>query len=146
MLPLHAPDALDAEKMLVNPGGKSASHIRPTSHPWRPNQRRRRIICYPEAGCKNCEQHIMAFMQDPNFQTIGFKGLNPVLAERGIHLGKDQAEAIAALQTCDDFSPRKAYDNLSTYHQYDERERSYIACLESSSMQNWHTLSDSGCG
>ena len=49
-------------------------------------------------------------MQDPNFQTIGFKGLKLVLAERGIHPGKGQAENIAALQTCDDFSPRKAYD------------------------------------
>ena len=121
-----APDALDAEKMLVNPGGKSASHIRPTSYPCREGQRRRRIICYPEAGCQLCEQHIMAFMQDPNFQTIGFKGLKLVLAERNIPPGKNQAENIAALQTCDDFSPRKAYDKAHITNMM--RDRGHV-CL-----------------
>ena len=119
-------DALDAEKMLVGTGGKSAKHIRPTSYPLREGQRRRNIICNPTSGCLQCEGHIARFLQDPSFQTIGVKGLKVVLAERGIPPGKNQAENIAALQTCEDFSPLKAYDKA--YITQTMKERGHV-CL-----------------
>ena len=90
----------------------------------------------------------MAFMQDPSFQTIRFKGLKLVLAKRGIPPGKNQAENIAALQTCDDFSPRKAYDKAhnNKYHQYDERERSCLLVWSQVPCRIGTHWSDSGCG
>ena len=121
-----ADDALDAEKMLVGTGGKSAKHIRATSYPIREKQRRRNIICNPTSGCLQCEGHIARFLQDPSFQTIGVKGLKVVLAERGIPPGKNQAENIAALQTCEDFSPLKAYDKA--YITQTMKERGHV-CL-----------------
>ena len=123
-----ADDALDAEKMLGGTGGKSAKHIRATSYPIRENQRRRGITCNPATGCLQCEAHITRFLQDPSFQTIGVKGLKVVLAERGIPPGKNQAENIAALQTCEDFSPLKAYDHDKAYITQTMKERGHV-CL-----------------
>ena len=54
------------------------------------------------------------------------KGLKVVLAERGIPPGKNQAENIAALQTCEDFSPLKAYDKA--YITQTMKERGHV-CL-----------------
>ena len=102
-----APDALDAEKMLVGSGGKSAKHIRDT---WwadpRPNPPKRAILCTP--GCSICLHKLneARILNDPHHQTIGVKGLKLTLAERGMQ-ASGQAAMVAKLQECDDFSPKK---------------------------------------
>ena len=104
-----ADDALDADKMLVGMGGKTAKHLRVTRYPYRPEAIKRNLICNL-TGCLDCEKHLGSFLADSSFQTIGVKGLKMVLAERNIPPGKNQSENIAALQTCEDFSPRKAHE------------------------------------
>lgn len=96
--------------MLVGTGGVTARHVKSSSYPFAENQRVRRLICNPTVGCAVCEAQSHAFTSDPNFQSIGVKGLKVVLAERGIPPGRNQAENIVALQTCDDFSSQKAYE------------------------------------
>ena len=104
-----ADDALDAEKMLVNTGGKTAKHIRVTHYPWREGQPPRSLICN-KTGCLQCENYLVPFMTDSSLQTIGVKGLKMVRRERGLPPGKNQADNVSALQRCEDFSPKFKHD------------------------------------
>lgn len=131
-----APDGLDAENMLVNPGGKSASHIRHTFTEAVPRTRlgvngSRRVpillpplhreplcsMCLALTGAQqavcDCAVAYEKFGQSEHFQSIGTKGLKQVLTERRVDIkrgagGKDmvQADLIAALQAFPDFAKR----------------------------------------
>ena len=123
-----AADGLDAENMLVRPGGISASHIRATSTP--PPRMRvetvngRRMPVFPKPWPKRapmciscvssphglgvpCREASAEHMDDPNFQTIGVKGLKQVLEERNVPTaGKVQDELVELLQEFPDFAKR----------------------------------------
>ena len=80
-----AADALDAVKMLVVGYGVTAKRIKPTSYP---NLFTRTLVCHDRCP-GTCLASAEKFNNDPTFQTIGFKGLKRVLAERGLHIGKN---------------------------------------------------------
>lgn len=126
-----AADGLDAENMLVNPGGKSASHLRHTFTEEQPRTRlvgNRRVPVFRqarEALCSSCHALNVAQKAVCNcqvahdkhghmatFQSIGTKGLKQVLTERKVNIkkpsGKDmvQAELVEELQKFPDFEKR----------------------------------------
>lgn len=110
----QAADGLNAENMLVGNTGTSATHLRPTSWPpvmCGPNNDvlvKRSIECRP--GCQECRAAYEA-SSDPNFQSIGKKGLKIVLSERGMFKsGMNQARCVATLQTCEDFASKHKAD------------------------------------
>ena len=84
--------ALNAEKMLVGTGGKTATHLQSTSWPYTINGHRmsipRAALCQP--NCEQCTKEFNKFGKkdsrdfDPNWQSIGVKGLAVVFAERGL--------------------------------------------------------------
>lgn len=107
-----APDSLNAEHMLVGTGGKTATHIRSTSWPYKVNGHNmsipRALLCQP--GCEQCTKEYNLYGKpgspkyDPDFQSIGVKGLVVVLEERGLlQPGWHHPELLAALQKCSDF-------------------------------------------
>lgn len=117
-----ADGALNAENMLCGTGGKTAKHINPTSHPFNRNGVNilydRKALC-DDAGCPT-GAYIADFKAnwdcqgtekyDPEYQSIGVKGLIQVLRERGFHVHqpnskkfKVQPDLVALLETCSDF-------------------------------------------
>ena len=107
-----AADALLAERMNVNPGGKQP-HLKHTFHPHMLNgfavQRPRAILCSP--GCDQCQAAFDAHGHNPEFQSIGRKGLKEVLLERGLlRVGMVQQNMIEALRQCADFSMAQPWD------------------------------------
>ena len=110
-----APDSLNAENMLVGTGGKTATHIRSTSWPYKVNGHNmsipRALLCQP--GCEKCTKEYEQYGKpgspdyDPNFQSVGVKGLAVVLEERGLlETGWHHPEMLLALQKCSDFQKR----------------------------------------
>lgn len=68
----------------------------------------RAIECRP--GCKECRAAYEA-SSDPDFQSVGFKGLKIMCGERGkLKAGMHQPELIAALQQCEDFAVKHLAD------------------------------------
>lgn len=123
-----ASDGLDAENMLVRPGGISASHIRATSTPQPRMEMRvvrgRRIPVFPKLwpkraalciSCMSCGRGMGVpcrdashdNQEDADFQTIGVKGLRQVLEERNVDTaGKNQEVLVELLQEFPDFAKR----------------------------------------
>ena len=123
-------DALVAESMNVNPGGKSAQHLRHTFWPKTTAngfvvETERQQLCTP--GCELCIKAVKEHGHRPDFQSIGKKGLLSVLKERGIPVVKEngkkmiQGELVAALEQCSDFSPQHARDRAAVTEQMSKR-------------------------
>ena len=128
-------DRLDAENMLVNPGGITAHHIKATRTPQPPVTYNvmpsgRQIPVYSKPWpkrapeCHSCSKKSPADtcscreandeasrrgINDSDFQTIGDKGLKQVLVERNCDVtGKNQGELVTMLQEFSDFAKRTA--------------------------------------
>ena len=110
-----SPTALNAEKMLVGTGGKTATHLQSTSWPFTVNGHKmsipRAALCQP--NCEQCTKEFNKFGKadspdfDPNWQSIGVKGLAVVLRERGLlQSGWHHPEMLAELQKCSDFTKK----------------------------------------
>ncbi len=100
-----AADALLPERMNVNPGGKQP-HLKHTFWPRTVNgftvQHPRMVHCTP--GCAECEASFQAHGSNPDFQSVGRKGLKQICLERGLlQIRMVQESMIAALQRCADF-------------------------------------------
>lgn len=126
-----SPNGLDAENMLVNPGGVTARHLRHTTIPKEARTKtvgRRQIPVFPrvpiEPLCPTCLQKEsegnnntecrVAYREhghEKGFQSIGEKGLRCVLEERGVNTkGMNQPQLVAALQQHSDFAKRTTTD------------------------------------
>jgi hypothetical protein len=97
--------ALLAERMNVGPGGKQP-HLKHTFWPRTLNgfdvQRPRLVHCTP--NCAECQSAFDAHGHNPDFQSVGRKGLKQVLLERGLLSARMvQQQMIQELQKCDDF-------------------------------------------
>ena len=132
-----SPDGLDAENMLVNPGGVSCTHIRATTtplprmethvvgagrrrvpvfsgaaKPW-PDRAPLCISCMESSAADRalCREAYAGHEDDANFQTIGKKGLKQVLQERNIDTkGMNQEKLVDALQKFPDFTKRDSIE------------------------------------
>ena len=113
-------DGHSAEDANVNPGGKQP-HMRPTSWPMgviRSDGTLVPRIYYCSSGCMECARDLEKFetanptaKQRAAYQAVGRKGLKQMCIERGFwRPGMKQADMVAALQECDDFSPKLAHE------------------------------------
>jgi hypothetical protein len=127
------PSALNAEKMLVGVG-KTATHLRCTSYPYKVNGHNmsipRALLCEPNCSqcMADCEKYASVDSPhfDPNFQSIGKKGLKVVLDERGLLMsGWHHPEMLKALQKCADFKPQDLIGRAAVTQQM--RDHGYIA-------------------
>ena len=118
-----APDALNAENMLVKTGGQTAKHIRATLWPvpQTPNGPvPRSVLCEP--GCKQCLPPSDPRTKVRGYQSIGVKGLKKVLIERDMLAGcKNQKEYTEKLQQCDDFAAKTLCERAYVTEMHDER-------------------------
>ena len=104
--------ALSAETMNNTPGGKQP-HLTHTFWPRSINGIPLNIprwnLCAD--GCLECKAAFDAHGTNPDFQSIGRKGLKQVLLERGLYRhGMQQAQMIAKLQECGDFAVKSLID------------------------------------
>ena len=116
----RAEDALHAGSMRKGRGitnnGKNA-HIRPTTFPIRPGQIARQLNCMGPPGvawCPKCKATVDAYggygpALAANLQTIGYKGVEFTLKERGIvTAGKNLDELAPILAAMDDFKAEQS--------------------------------------
>ena len=123
------PNGLNAENMLVGTGGKSAVHLRSTSWPYKVNGHNhsipRALLCQP--GCEECTKEYNLYGKpgspqfDPDWQSIGVKGLKVVLEERGLlQKGWFHPELLEALQKCSDFAKKDLIERAHVTAQMEE--------------------------
>ena len=120
-------DGLNAEKMLCGHDKASATHLRHTFYPYPilgalGHSVPREILCEP--GCKECLEAFKAHgdpaspKYNPNFQSIGVKGLHIVLRERGMFQGgMVQEECVSMLQKCPDFAKKDLMERAAVTDQ-----------------------------